>query len=96
MARRRAAAARGAAHLTDLAVELVRGEGKEPAPELVQQICAEALARGLVVIRCGLYGNCLRLLPPLDIPNAELDEGLAVLEAPFGAVLQEQGAVAAS
>ena len=76
-----------------LAVELVR-EGKEPAPDLVQQACAEALSRGLVVIRCGLYGNCLRLLPPLDISDEVLDEGFGVLEEAFAAVLEPRGVAA--
>ena len=72
-----------------LAVELVRAGG-EPAPELVQRACAEALSRGLIVIRCGLYGNCLRLLPPLDISDAELEEGLGVLEEALVGVLEPQ------
>ena len=75
------------------AVEMVR-EGKEPAPDLVQQACAEALSRGLVVIRCGLYGNCLRLLPPLDISDEVLDEGFGVLEESFEAVLAPRGVAA--
>ena len=42
-----------------------------------------ALARGLIVIRAGLYSNCLRFLPPLTITDEQIDEALAVLGAAF-------------
>jgi 4-aminobutyrate aminotransferase/(S)-3-amino-2-methylpropionate transaminase len=32
------------------------------------------------VLTCGTYGNVIRLLPPLVIAHALLDEGLSVLE----------------
>jgi len=71
-----------------LAMELVHDRaGKAPAPDLVQRITAEALARGLIVLRSGLYGNCVRLLPPLDLPGEELDEGMNVLAAAVDAAL---------
>ena len=39
-----------------------------------------AFERGLLLLSCGLYGNVIRLLPPLTISSDELDEGLAILE----------------
>ncbi len=63
-----------------LAVEFVADRTtKEPFPELVLEITRQALARGLIVIRAGLYSNCIRLLPPLDLTDAEVDEGMSVL-----------------
>ena len=63
-----------------LAIELVHDRvEKRPAPELVQRVTGEALARGLIVLRSGLYGSCVRLLPPLDLSDDELDEGMGVL-----------------
>ncbi len=63
-----------------LAIEFVKdGRTKEPYPDLVLEITRQALARGLIVIRAGLYSNCIRLLPPLDLTDAEVDEGLRVL-----------------
>ncbi len=63
-----------------LAVEFVHDRhGKHPFPELVLEITRQALARGLIVIRAGLYSNCIRLLPPLTLSDAEADEGLGVL-----------------
>lgn len=56
-------------------------ETKEPWPELVIEIVKRSLARGVVVIRAGLHSNCLRFLPPLDIPADLLDEALAAVAA---------------
>jgi 4-aminobutyrate aminotransferase-like enzyme len=41
--------------------------------------------RGLAILPAGTYGNCIRLLPPLTIPEAQLQEGLSIL----GAVVEE-------
>ncbi|MFI5285299.1 MAG: aspartate aminotransferase family protein [Candidatus Dormibacteria bacterium] len=52
-----------------------------PAAKLVDRIAANALARGLLLLSCGIDGNVIRLIPPLTIPEAELDDGLDILEA---------------
>ena len=39
----------------------------------------QAVANGVLVIRAGLFSNCVRLLPPLTMPEAMLREGLAAL-----------------
>ena len=59
-------------------VELVRDrETKEPAaPDETLQIVSRAVANGVVVMRAGLYSNCIRLLPPLTMPEPMLGEGL--------------------
>jgi len=63
-----------------LALEFVHdAASRRPAPGLVTEVCTAALRRGLIVIRAGIHSNCLRLLPPLNIDDAVLDEGLAVL-----------------
>ena len=65
-----------------LAVELVTDdESRAPAPERVAATVAAARERGLLLLSCGMYGNVIRLLPPLTIEAAELDEGLDILEA---------------
>jgi 4-aminobutyrate aminotransferase len=56
-------------------------QGGAPATGLVDQIAAAALARGLLVLSCGIDGNVIRLIPPLTIPEGELDSGLDILEA---------------
>jgi len=70
-----------------LAVELVRdAESMKPAPELTTAVIDEALRRGLILLKAGVYGNCIRVLCPLTISDGELDEGLAVWEGALGAV----------
>jgi 4-aminobutyrate aminotransferase-like enzyme len=50
-----------------------------------QAVVAAAFERGLLLLSCGLYGNVIRLLPPLTIGDAEVDEGLAILEESLAA-----------
>jgi 4-aminobutyrate aminotransferase / (S)-3-amino-2-methylpropionate transaminase / 5-aminovalerate transaminase len=58
-----------------LALEL-----REQSPDLAQKITAAAFERGLLLLSCGLYGNVIRLLPPLNIGDEELERGLRILE----------------
>jgi 4-aminobutyrate aminotransferase / (S)-3-amino-2-methylpropionate transaminase / 5-aminovalerate transaminase len=69
-----------------LAIELV-GEGKEPATELASRVVTEALNRGLLLLKAGVHGNCIRVLAPLVITDAELDEALQVWESALEATL---------
>lgn len=63
-----------------LAIEFVEDRtSRTPAPGRVADVCAAALRRGLIVIRSGIHGNCVRLLPPLNLADEELDEGMEVL-----------------
>lgn len=50
-----------------------------PAPEIANALKAEAAKRGLLLLTCGTNGNVLRVMVPLTIPDAILDEGLAVI-----------------
>ena len=61
--------------------EFVRDrDTKEPAtPEDTLRVVGQAVANGVVVMRAGLYSNCVRLLPPLTIPEDMLREGLDAL-----------------
>ena len=64
-----------------VAIELVHDRvSKEPAPELASAVIDAALERGLILLKAGVYGNCIRVLCPLTIGDAELDEALAVWE----------------
>jgi 4-aminobutyrate aminotransferase / (S)-3-amino-2-methylpropionate transaminase / 5-aminovalerate transaminase len=58
-----------------LALEL-----REQSPDLAQEVTAAAFERGLLLLSCGLYGNVIRLLPPLNIGDEELERGLRILE----------------
>jgi 4-aminobutyrate aminotransferase-like enzyme len=59
----------------------------EQAPEQASAIVAAAFERGLLLLACGMYGNVIRLLAPLTIDAAELEEGLALLEESVDAAL---------
>ena len=69
-------------------VEFVRDrESKTPAPlDHTLQIVRETVASGVVVMRAGLYSNCIRFLPPLVMPEAMLREGLEAVERAIEAV----------
>jgi 4-aminobutyrate aminotransferase/(S)-3-amino-2-methylpropionate transaminase len=71
-----------------LAIELVRdATTKEPAPGLAQAVIDAALQRGLILLKAGVAGNCIRVLCPLTIADAELDEALDVWDEALAAVL---------
>jgi 4-aminobutyrate aminotransferase / (S)-3-amino-2-methylpropionate transaminase / 5-aminovalerate transaminase len=64
-----------------LAIELVRDpETKEPAPDLAARTIEAALARGLILLKAGLSDNCIRVLCPLTIEDAVLEDALSAWE----------------
>jgi 4-aminobutyrate aminotransferase/(S)-3-amino-2-methylpropionate transaminase len=64
-----------------LALELVHDrETKDPAPELASAVVEAAAQGGLLLLKAGLYSNCIRVLCPLTLSDAELDEALGVWE----------------
>ena len=76
-----------------LAIELVNDPAtKEPAPELARAVIDAALQRGLILLKAGIPGNCIRVLCPLTIEDAVLDEALAVWEDALAAVLALEAA----
>ncbi|MBC7814022.1 MAG: 4-aminobutyrate--2-oxoglutarate transaminase [Burkholderiales bacterium] len=63
-----------------LLIEMVKDRtSKVPAGDEVPQIVNEAFKRGLVIIRAGLYSNCIRFLPPLNISDDQVDEGMGIV-----------------
>ena len=72
-----------------LAIELVRDPAtKEAAPELAKAVIDEALQRGLLLLKAGVLGNCIRVLCPLTTSDAELDDGLRAWEEALAVVLR--------
>ncbi|TMB90695.1 MAG: aminotransferase class III-fold pyridoxal phosphate-dependent enzyme [Chloroflexi bacterium] len=61
-------------------------QGDRPDGAVVRRIRARALERGLLTLTCGTDDNVIRIMPPLTIPEAELDAGLDILES---AVMEE-------
>jgi 4-aminobutyrate aminotransferase / (S)-3-amino-2-methylpropionate transaminase / 5-aminovalerate transaminase len=64
-----------------LALEFVRDrDTKEPDAALATAIVEAAAERGLLLLKSGIYSNCIRVLCPLNLADAELDEALSVWE----------------
>jgi 4-aminobutyrate aminotransferase/(S)-3-amino-2-methylpropionate transaminase len=71
-----------------LAIELVHDRGtKDPAPEVASAVVEAAAERGLLLLKSGIYSNCIRVLVPLVISEAELDEALGVWEDALASLL---------
>ena len=63
-----------------LAIELVEPGTTKPDAALAGKISAACHQQGVLTLTCGTYGNVLRFLPPLVMPEHLLDEALGVLE----------------
>ncbi|MDX8036390.1 4-aminobutyrate--2-oxoglutarate transaminase [Lentzea sp. BCCO 10_0856] len=77
---------RAVAEKTDIIAD-IRGRGAmlaieftERTPDVAARVAKACHDQGVVVLTCGTYGNVIRLLPPLVIPDDLLAEGLDVLE----------------
>lgn len=64
-------------------VELVRPGGTEPDPAAATAVLEGARRAGLLIGKGGLYGNVLRIGPPLTLSAEEADEGVGRLEEAF-------------
>jgi len=69
-------------------LEFVSDAQKTPNPEAAQAVLEHARSDGLILLSTGTYGNVIRLLPPLNMTDEELGEGLDKLEAAVRAVLE--------
>jgi 4-aminobutyrate aminotransferase len=63
-----------------LALELA-----ERSPDRAREITVAAREQGMLLLACGLYGNVIRLLPPLTASDEELERGLEILDRSLGA-----------
>ncbi|WP_207400495.1 aspartate aminotransferase family protein [Actinomadura roseirufa] len=72
-----------------IGVELVVPGTREPAPGAAVRVMEEARERGLLIGRCGLYGNVLRIVPPMTVTAEETDEALGVLREALAAAEKE-------
>jgi len=67
---------------------------KQPATAGTATLMDEARKRGLIVGKGGLYGNVIRMSPPLNISKADVDEALRLLDESFVAVEESRMATA--
>lgn len=75
-----------------LGLEMITDKkSKTPAPEIARQVISEAYQRGLAMIApIGMYGNVIRVAPPLVITRQQVDEGLGIFAASLQAAVNEQ------
>ncbi|WP_024927522.1 MULTISPECIES: 4-aminobutyrate--2-oxoglutarate transaminase [unclassified Mesorhizobium] len=64
-----------------VAFDIVKARGSdEPDADATKKVIQAAIAEGLVLLSCGVHGNTIRILVPLNVPEAVLNEGLVMLE----------------
>jgi 4-aminobutyrate aminotransferase-like enzyme len=71
------------------ALELVADEtagDRTPAPEIAARLFEETKKRGLLIGKGGLYGNVIRISPPLTVSASEVDEALRIFGEAFEAL----------
>jgi len=74
-----------------IGLELVVDEttrDRTPNPEAVDALMEETKKRGLLIGRGGLYGNCVRIAPALNIGESEVKEALNIISESFKALEQ--------
>jgi 4-aminobutyrate aminotransferase len=63
-----------------VAVEFANPHSHEPDAGFTNRVKNEAQKRGLILLTCGVYGNVVRFLAPITIPDAHFTEAMAILE----------------
>ncbi len=62
--------------------DIVKTNGAyEPDADATKRVTTIALEKGLILLSCGVYSNVVRILVPLTVTDAVLEEGLVALEA---------------
>ncbi|MBY4595748.1 4-aminobutyrate--2-oxoglutarate transaminase [Ottowia caeni] len=77
-----------------VAVEFFDPETKAPSPEITSAVLKHALSKGVLLLSCGLYGNVIRFLYPLTIPDAQFDAALQIIGESISHVATTQKAAA--
>ena len=74
-------------------IELVKDrKTKEPAPQETAQLMEEARREGLLIGKGGLWGNVIRMSPPMNISEADVDEAIRLLDRSLAAVEEKRHA----
>jgi len=63
-------------------MEIVKAK-KEPAPDFVAEIFESTKEQGLLIGKGGLYGNVIRITPPLTVEKGEIDQAIQVMDRAF-------------
>lgn len=71
-----------------IAVEFNAADGSEPDAAFAAKVKDEALSRNLILLTCGAYGNVIRFLAPITVPDDVFAEALDVIEESINAAKQ--------
>jgi len=63
-----------------IAVEFNDPETGKPSAEITREVQQAALDQGLLLLSCGVYGNVIRFLYPLTIPQEQFTRALTILK----------------
>jgi 4-aminobutyrate aminotransferase len=63
-----------------IGVEIVKPNTRKPDPELTGKICWRAFELGLILPSYGMFGNVIRITPPLVITQEIAEKGLEIME----------------
>ncbi len=62
-----------------IAVEFNEKDG-EPSHDIAEKVASKCFENKLIVLTCGTHGHVIRLIPPLNMSDAEMNQGLEILE----------------
>lgn len=78
------------------AFELVTDKtSRTPDPQLAAALCAKAREKGLILLSCGFWGNSIRILVPITVSDAVLEEGLDIIESSLEELTKAEAATTA-
>ncbi|MDW2743950.1 4-aminobutyrate--2-oxoglutarate transaminase [Atlantibacter subterraneus] len=63
-----------------IAIEFNDPATGKPSPDITRDVQQAALEQGLLLLTCGVYGNVIRFLYPLTIPQAQFTQALNILK----------------
>lgn len=65
---------------------IVPGTNREPNSAAAKKFLNECLSRGLLMYPCGLYGQVVRLAPPLNVTRQQIDEAMSIADESLSVV----------
>jgi 4-aminobutyrate aminotransferase-like enzyme len=73
-----------------IGIEIVSDRDRTPAPILAKALEAEAVKNGVLISTTGVYGNTLRITPPLVITENQVERALDILDKSLLAVSEKR------